>query len=127
MSLVWQDPESRDEKPWKEVPLPLFDQPHATARNTDPDTSHEAAAAFTEERLTEIQLAVLAFFRVKGRATDEDVEDALSGQYPAFSTLRKRRTDLVQRKFLRDSGARKLNRNNRKMIVWEITPEAAHA
>lgn len=123
MSLVWQDPESRAKgKP--EAVLPLFDQPRATARNTDPDTSHEAAKAFTEERLTEIQLAVLAFFRAKVRATDQGVEDALSGQYPAFSTLRKRRPALVQRGFLRDSGARQLNRNNRKMIVWEITPEA---
>lgn len=100
-----------------------FDAPHATARRTDPDTSHAAARAFTEERLTAIQRDVLAFFRAKQRATDEDVEDALKSKHPAFSTLRKRRTDLVERGFLRDSGDRKINRNNRKMIIWELEGE----
>jgi hypothetical protein len=92
----------------------------AHARRSDPDTSHASAAAFTEDRLTQIQRDVLDFFRSHGRATDEDIEDALSSKHPAFSTLRKRRTDLVQRGFLRDTGERRLNRNNRKMIVWEI-------
>ena len=102
-----------------EPEMPLFDT-KATARNTDPDTSHLAAASFTEERLTDIQRDVLAFFRTHGRATDEEIEDALKGKHPAFSTLRKRRTDLVQRGLLRDTGERKVNRNNRKMIVWGL-------
>jgi len=92
----------------------------ATARNSDPDTSHQAAAAFTEERLTEIQGAVLAYFRAVRRATDEQLEDALGGRYSAFSTLRKRRTDLKHMGYLRDSGVRVVNRNGRAMVVWEL-------
>jgi hypothetical protein len=93
---------------------------HATARSADPETSRLAAEAFTEQRLTEIQSVVFELFTIRRRLTDEEIEDALSVKYPAFSTLRKRRTDLVQLGLIRDSGERKLNRNNRKMIVWEI-------
>jgi hypothetical protein len=93
---------------------------HATARSTDPETSHESAEAFTEQRLTEIQTAVFELFTVRRRLTDEEIEDALSVKYPAFSTLRKRRTDLVQMGLIRDSGERRFNRNRRRMIVWEI-------
>jgi hypothetical protein len=94
--------------------------PKATARRTDPDTSHAAAASFTEQKLTEIQRDVLSFFRQVRRATDEQLETCLHLKHPGFSTLRKRRTDLVQMGLLRDSGERAVNGGCRKMIVWEI-------
>lgn len=94
--------------------------PKATARRTDPDTSHAAAASFTEQRLTAIQSDVLSFFRQVRRATDEQLETCLRLKHPGFSTLRKRRTDLVQMGLLRDSGERAINDGHRRMIVWEI-------
>lgn len=106
--------------------LGLFDPVRGTrapARATDPDTSHEAAEGFSIERLTAIQRDVFEWFRSVGRGTDEDLELALGEKYPAFSTLRKRRTDIFQRHLIRDSGERRLNRNGRRMIVWEVADE----
>jgi hypothetical protein len=98
-------------------PLP----PKANARRTDPDTSHEAAASFSEKRLTAIQGDVLSFFRQVRRATDEELERVLLVKYPGFSTLRKRRTDLLQMGLLRDSGQRKRNASGHNMILWELS------
>lgn len=90
------------------------------ARRTDPKTSLEAGKAFTQDRLTEIQAAVLSWFKSHRTGTDMDIEDALLSKYPGFSTLRKRRCDLVTLGYLEDSGDRTLNRHGRKMIVWRL-------
>ena len=92
----------------------------ATARRGDPDTSHEAAMSFEAKRLTAIQVDVLDWFRQVGSGTDEELEDALLAQHPGFSTLRKRRSELVDMGKLRDSGKRRVNRNGRKMVVWGL-------
>jgi hypothetical protein len=95
------------------------DEPQARARRTDPETSREAASSFTPVRLTEIQKDVLAFFRSHGPATDEELRESLEAKHPAESTLRKRRTELVQRGLLHDTGTTKFSGNRRRMIVWE--------
>jgi len=92
----------------------------ATARLSDPETSHEAAAAFSQKRLTAIQLDVLTWFRSVGQGTDEELEAALLGKHPGFSTLRKRRCELVDKGLLEDSGEGRVNRNGRKMVVWRV-------
>jgi hypothetical protein len=94
-------------------------------RRNDKPTSVIAAETFDETRLTQLQTLVLEFFRTRKEATDEELEDALMGQIPAASTLRKRRCELVSLGYLRDSGRRRMNRNNREMVVWEITEEGA--
>lgn len=95
----------------------------ARARNSDPDTSWAAAASFTPERLTAMQGDVLAFFRQRGPhgATDAELEAALGYRYPGFSTLRKRRSELKQAGWLRDSGQRRKNAGGSSMILWEVT------
>lgn len=90
------------------------------ARRTDPDTSHEAGEALTEKRLSDIQTDVLSWFRTVKRATDEQLETHFRDKYTAQTTVSKRRTDLVRLGYLRDSGERQLNSNNRRMIIWEI-------
>lgn len=89
-------------------------------RRNDAPTSVAAAKSFSEERLTELQALVLGFYRGRGEATDEELEDALMGSVPAASTLRKRRGDLVTKGWLRDSGRTRPNRNKRQMVVWEL-------
>lgn len=93
------------------------------SRRDDKPTSVAAGESFTEERLTELQTQVLEFFREKKEAIDEELEDALMGQVPAASTLRKRRCELVSLGYLRDSGRTRKNRNSREMVVWEVVGE----
>lgn len=92
-------------------------------RTGDKRTSIAAAKALTEERLTELQTLVLAYFRRVKDATDEELEDALMAEVPAASTLRKRRGDLVRLGHLQDSGRTRPNRNVRQMIVWELADQ----
>ena len=112
----------------KAKPAPVPNPEHlgrveAMHRRNDKPTSVIAAETFDETRLTQLQTLVLEFFRTRKEATDEELEDALMGQIPAASTLRKRRCELVSLGYLRDSGRRRTNRNNREMVVWEITEE----
>jgi len=92
----------------------------ATSRRTDPETSREAAESFEPRRLTAIQLDVLDWFHQVRSGTDGELEEALLAKHPGFSTLRKRRTELVEKGFLKDSGERRMNRNRRNMVVWKV-------
>ena len=117
----WCPGKNRIPKPTQEnlLQLPLgFSGPRVRA--LDPDTSREAAEKITPKRLTEIQQAILDFFRTVHKATDEEIEKHLQHKYSAPSTLRKRRTDLVSLGYLRDSGHRRRNSHDRLMIVWEL-------
>jgi hypothetical protein len=109
----------------KNLPMPPAppDKAPARHRRKDKPTSVAAAEAFTEDRLTDLQTRVLEFFRARREATDEELEDALINQVPAASTLRKRRSELVRLGYLRDSGRKRKNRNNREMAVWEVVGE----
>ena len=90
-------------------------------RANSPATSREAAQAVAY-KTNEIQAAVLSWFRRVRNGTDCELEDSLGAEYPGFSTLRKRRGELVQKGYLRDSGATRVNRRGRHMIVWEVAP-----
>lgn len=100
-----------------------FDEPaviRPVARATDPDTSWEAANSFTKKRLSAIQEDVLDQFRRHNTMTDEELEDALAWKYHAQTTVSKRRTDLVRLGYLRNTGEKTWNRNNRRMIRWGL-------
>ena len=96
------------------------------ARRTDPDTSHAAADSVHDLRAS--QAAVLwVLTLLGGRATDEQIADAYTPDYPrrpqqSPSGLRTRRRDLVDRGVVRDSGERVRLRTGRQAIVWEVTP-----
>lgn len=82
----------------------------------DPYTSVEAAAA-VERRRTELHEKVLGAFDVHGAMTDEDLE-----QRPEFtdygpSTIRKRRSELLQAGAIMAIGDRR-NSRGRRMLIW---------
>lgn len=94
----------------------------ARARNTDPETSHQAAQSVDVITLTQsFVMRVLRRPRV-------DVE--LVEAYQAMSTaprasesgIRSRRAELVRLGWVRDSGRRKRLESGRMAIVWERTP-----
>jgi hypothetical protein len=93
------------------------------ARWTDPETSWEAAEAFTNERLSDIQWDVLQFYRLRHFATDEELEDYFKDKYHAQTTVSKRRTDLYHLGILYDTKVKVWNRNNRRMTLWGLRPE----
>lgn len=84
------------------MPPDLFGQAHA--RRTDPETSHQAAAAVTPG-LPALQVAVEGFaVQQPGGFMDADLVEARPDIGP--STLRTRRAELTARNIILDSGRR---------------------
>jgi hypothetical protein len=104
----------------------LFDPDKPVARRTDPETSHEAADSVTD--ITAKQEAVLRALRGIGRATDVYLREhylELSRYYPmayprqSESGLRSRRSELVDKGYVYDTGERDVLDSGRRAIVWE--------
>ena len=105
------------------VAPPSAAQTQARARNTDPGTSHAAAASISEDALRASQAAVLAFLRDNGPMTDV----ALVEDYPQHdddkprqsqSGLRSRRAELTAGGLVEDTGQRVRLESGRQAIVW---------
>lgn len=94
----------------------LFDVP-ARARNTDPATSHEAAAAVQPATDT-IRAAVERFAYNKGEAGFIDEELSAAFDAADSSSYRTRRGELTQVGTIVDSRRRRKNDNMRDCIVW---------
>ena len=90
----------------------------AHARNSDPETSVEAADSVKD--MTGARAKVLNAFRAFGPMTDEQLVDLGLGLSP--SGTRSRRSELVERGLLRKSGAFALTKSNRRTIIWEVAP-----
>lgn len=100
----------------------------ATARHTDPDTSHEAAAGID---LMRSQMAVLTYVKSHGfdMFTDSDlVDDYLAHGTPMLSPSRIRtaRMELACAGLLHYAGTVK-RPGQRRMRVWSTDPDAALA
>lgn len=103
----------------REVVNALF--PRAVARAGDPQTSWDAARSVRDIRAS--QSEVLRLFVARGAMTDEQVAERYSG-FQSPSGLRTRRAELVALGRLRDTGHRIVGRSGRRMIVWDIDPQA---
>ena len=99
----------------------------ARARNTDPLTSHDAAA--TVRNITETHNAILTFIRIDGPMTDFE----LLARWRKYcdrgwlepiseSGLRTRRSELVAAGYLEDSGRRGKTPSGRSCIIWQVAP-----
>jgi hypothetical protein len=98
--------------------LPLWTR----TRATDPGTSR-AAAERANSRIWESQKEVLWIFSVKIRLTDKELVEIAGPDFEVHqsaSGLRTRRSELVAKGKLRDSGQTKVHSGGRKHIVWEI-------
>ena len=96
----------------------------AHARNSDPRTSHEAAESVKD--LTEVQSRILSLFdRNSFGLTDEQLIEqynlAFGRYYPATdSSIRSRRSELVHKGKLMDTGHRGTTRAGRATTIWGI-------
>lgn len=102
----------------------------ARARRKDPKTSHLAAEALNKSgHLSELQLRVFKWIVLHDLCMDEDIELAeefTSGRMAgfsnlAYSTVRKRRKDVLDMGLICDSGRTGTNKRGRKMIRWTLT------
>lgn len=107
----------------------MFDQegePRATARATDPETSHEAAASVKGLRAS--QEAVRATLQALSTATLEELvrgyqkfrDEGMPLPPQSESGIRTRLSELRKRGLVVDSGRRRITRSGRKAIVWRL-------
>lgn len=105
--------------------MPLWPADSAHARNTDPETSHEAAASLTSEKIRASQRDVLNLLTAAGPLTDE----ALVALYERFadqgqlvrqspSGIRTRRKELERRGEVVATTVRAVLASGRRAIVW---------
>ena len=130
----YDDPGDQNVHPQRDAPPPrcpdtidLFasGSPRANARNSDPDTSHAAAESISSERIRKSQSAVLSCLKQQGPRHDallisdyeaQQAEQGWPKQSP--SGIRTRRSELVARGFVADSGGRQRLARGRMAIVW---------
>lgn len=104
-----------------------FDVNKARARNTDPETSHEAAESITSDKIRESQAVVLGLLRRFGPMTDTEIWTAYeASRNPAAPTqspsgLRTRRCELIKLMMVYDTGKRRVLASGRNSIVWAAT------
>lgn len=85
----------------------------------DPATSTLAAEAIHRHR-SALQERVIDAFRRHGAMTDEDLESLPELQGYAPSTIRKRRSELWQAQYLRETETRPNHRGTASMTVWTL-------
>ncbi len=105
-------------------------EPWKRTRKGDPDTSLAAAESVTG--ITEKQQAVLELLRRLGPLPDElmvvgYVDRVVHGNLPpqSKSGLRTRRSELVRRGLVKDTGERRRLVSGRMAIVWEAVDETS--
>jgi hypothetical protein len=104
----------------------------AIARNTDPQTSHAAAASV--RNVTATQTAILNLFSKQLGLSDSELIDIYfawvdAGFAPMASPsgIRSRRAELVVRGLLADSGEREKTPSGRSSVIWSITADGRAA
>jgi len=97
----------------------------ATARLTDPETSHKAARSITTEAITKTQAAILEILKLQN-LTDEGIrewydEGVKLGYWKPTSEsgLRSRRAELVERGLVIRAG-RGTTRFGRECNIWKL-------
>ncbi len=93
-----------------------------SARTTDPETSHEAAAQAPEQRARDRDRALAALVASADGLTDFELGALLGRQQTSAG---KRRGELRDAGLVRDSGRRRLAPSGSRAIVWEVRPPPA--
>jgi len=96
----------------------LFTLIHGMVRAGDPMTCI-AAAVTIERKASRLHEAITAAIARRGAMTDQELEDLPQFGHYAYSSVRKRRTELCQADLLVCVGVRKNKRGN-MMQIWEL-------
>ena len=102
----------------------------ALARNTDPDTSHEAARTVRRRLCEQVRAGVVRLLEKYGPMTDEDIAEwwtdpGFADVFPVVSSsgLRTRRAELVTEGRVVETGERRRLTSGRRAIVWGIAAQ----
>jgi hypothetical protein len=91
------------------------------ARNTDPETSHDAAASIREINRTQASILQALLTPATDVEIIERYRRITGAPLASDSGIRSRRAELVTRGMVQDSGRRAILESGRKAIIWEAT------
>lgn len=91
--------------------------PYAVARNTDPQTSKQAAASLSSDAITEGQAQILVILRRHGPLTDVGIFER--SRNLSESGARTRRSELVRDGLVESCGTRPLA-SGRLGTIWRV-------
>lgn len=104
-------------------PEVIYSNTTPRARNTDPATSHQAAATITLSTVTDTQRMILDALQAHGPLTDEQLCQRIAEierKPVSVSGIRTRRSELAADGRVIDTGDRQPTRAGRQAIVWGI-------
>lgn len=105
-------------------------RPVAHARNRDPRTSHDAAKTVTASKTSRMRAAIAKLLHHYGPMTDEVLlrryaelvsKNPTAGLNASDSSVRTRRSELVEMGIVRDSGRRDLTSSGSLATVWSLS------
>jgi hypothetical protein len=96
----------------------LFTRIHGMVRTGDPMTCISAADTI-QRKASALHEAIARAIYTRGAMTDQELEDLDRFRHYAYSSVRKRRTELCQAGLLVCIGVRKNKRGN-MMQIWEL-------
>ena len=100
--------------------VPLDAETRAVARANDPSTSWEAAYSLSSQYLRESQERVYDMLYSLGPSIDWALQSSALSFNMSPSSIRTRRSELVDLGLVVNSGEKKLTRSGRFAIVWEV-------
>jgi len=104
-------------------PQVIYSNTTPRARNTDPTTSHQAAASVATDTLTRTQALIVEALRAHGPLTDEQLCQRIADierKPVSVSGIRTRRSELAADGRVTDTGDRQPTRAGRQAIVWGL-------
>ncbi len=104
-------------------PQVIYSNTTPRARNTDPSTSHQAAATITRTTVTDTQRMILEALQAHGPLTDEQLCQRIAvdlSKPVSVSGIRTRRSELAADGRVIDTGDRQPTRAGRQAIVWGL-------
>ena len=104
-------------------PAVVYSNTTPRARNTDPTTSHNAAASVATDTVTRTQALILEALRAHGPLTDEQLCQRIADverKPVSVSGIRTRRSELVTAGRVIDTGRRQPTLTGRSAIVWSV-------
>ena len=104
-------------------PAVVYSNTTPRARNTDPTTSHNAAASVATDTVTRTQALILEALRAHGPLTDEQLCQRIADverKPVSVSGIRTRRSELVTAGRVIDTGRRQPTLTGRSAIVWSL-------
>lgn len=105
----------------------LFDNPApASARTSDPATSHHAARSITPDKMREIYKLWIRNLGYHGPLTDEQILDKVPAHTQSPSGIRTRRKELMAAGYIEYAGYKRRLASGLFGQVWKLTELGAH-